>query len=234
MKSPLLRGMVELEEVDSTQALAAELLARGEAPGVVLARHQTAGKGRFDRAWYSSAGESLTMSLVFLDYPEHPKPWLLGMSLAVAAAGVLHSRLRWPNDLVIQGKKVGGVLTELKPDMKGAMVPVVGLGINLNQTEFPLEVREVATSLALEREGNWQPREVALEILARLESLPEPSSWHDLQPIWRLFDDTPGKRYRLQSGEEAVALGIGPEGELLCAVEGESRTVMAADAILGQ
>ncbi len=63
--------------------------------------------------------------------------------------------------------------------------------------------------------------------------MPEPEHWSDLQPVWTLFDDTAGKHYRLISGEEAIAIGIGPEGELVCAVEGETTMVMAAEAILG-
>lgn len=233
MKSPYVRGMIELPEVESTQSRAAELLAKGEAPGVILAGHQTAGRGRFNRVWHSARGDSLTMSLSFLDYPDHPKPWLIGMTVAVAAAGALHCRLRWPNDLVISGKKVGGVLTEIFPDEGGRRMPVVGLGVNVKQREFPPELSQIATSLALEREGEWEIRALALQVLERLETMPEPREWRDLESIWTLFDDTRGKHYRLPTGEEAIALGIGPQGELLCAVEGESRTVVAADAILG-
>jgi BirA family transcriptional regulator, biotin operon repressor / biotin---[acetyl-CoA-carboxylase] ligase len=71
-------------------------------------------------------------------------------------------------------------------------------------------------------------------LLDRLRSMPEPESWQAIEPVWKLFDATPGKLYKLPTGEESVAMGVGPSGELLCAVEGESTTVMAADALFGQ
>ena len=111
------------------------------------------------------------------------------------------------------------------------MVPVVGIGLNLNVVEFPADLTH-ATSLAIHRPGSYDAKTVAKAILTRLEDLPEPEHWADIQPIWSLFDDTPGKKFRLISGQEALAIGIGPEGELVCAVDGETTMVMAAEAVL--
>lgn len=168
------------------------------------------------------------MSIAFRDYADHPRPWLIGMATAVAAASVIHCRLRWPNDLFLDDKKAGGVLTEV---FQG--IPVVGVGINVNVVEFPTELTPHATSLALHRPSEYDVRTIAQDIVSRLDDLPEPDHWEPLQPIWSLFDDTPGKHYRLLSGEEALAIGIGPEGELVCSVDGETTMVMAAEAILG-
>lgn len=237
MKSPLESGpWLELAEVESTQAAAIGLLrdpGAAEVPGVVFARQQTKGKGRFGRTWLSEEGDSLTMSLVYGAYADHPKPWLIGMAAGIAAAGALHSMLRWPNDLIIEGRKLGGILTELITDSSGRKVPVVGIGVNLGQTAFPPEIAGIATSLALHRKGPFDPVAIAQKILERLADLPEPDSWHALAPVWELFDDTPGKLYRLPDGTAATALSVGPEGELLCSVEGESVTVMAAEALFG-
>lgn len=233
MKSPTTLGeqWTEIDTIDTTQALAAKYLADGRQIGVIYAHKQTAGKGRFGRTWISEEGDSLTFTLVFRAYADHPKPYLIGMAAALAAAGVLHCRLRWPNDLIIGTLKLGGILTELMPDSQGRLVPVVGIGINLNQAEFPEEIRAIATSLAIERGGHYDPQLMAHRIVERLASLPEPNEWSDLAPIWDLFDYTPGKRYRLPSGEDAIALGIGSEGQLMCSVDGESRSVLAAEAI---
>jgi BirA family biotin operon repressor/biotin-[acetyl-CoA-carboxylase] ligase len=133
--------------------------------------------------------------------------------------------------LVFGTLKVGGILTELLPDAHGRHVPVVGIGINLNQQEFPPEIAPIATSLSLARGGTYDPQLIAHRIVERLATLPEPRSWSDLSPIWSIFDFTPGKRYKLPSGEEAIALGIGSEGQLLCSVDGESRAVLAAEAL---
>jgi len=235
MKSPTAGGeeWIEVPTIDSTQALAAKLLVEGAMVGVVVAREQTAGKGRLGRIWISKEGDSLTFSLIFRVYANHPKPHLVGMAMALAAAGVLHCQLRWPNDLVIGELKVGGILTELLPDSSGSLVPVVGIGINLNQTQFPDELQTIATSLAIARGGQYNPQLIAHRIVERLAMLPEPTDWSDLAPIWDLFDFTPGKRYKLPSGEVAIALGIGSEGQLLCSVEGESRSVLAAEALFG-
>jgi BirA family biotin operon repressor/biotin-[acetyl-CoA-carboxylase] ligase len=108
---------------------------------------------------------------------------------------------------------------------------LVGVGVNLNQTEFPEEIADRAVSLAQVRGEALEPLAVAHSILQRLAGLPEPNEWSDLAPIWSIFDRTPGKRYRLPNDHEAIALAIGSEGQLICSVEGESQTVFAADAI---
>ncbi|MGV3614412.1 MAG: biotin--[acetyl-CoA-carboxylase] ligase [Fimbriimonas sp.] len=235
MKSPLDGGRTweTLDAVESTQAIAAARLREGASVGVVFAHDQTAGRGRFGRPWVSQRGDSLTFSLIFWEYADHPRPYLVGMAVAAAAAGVAHCQLRWPNDLVEGERKLGGILTELLPDDQGRRVPVVGVGLNLNQTEFPEEIAHRATSLRLVREGAYDPETIARKILARLALLPEPEQWADLWPVWELFDATPGKAYRLPTGEEAIALGVGSDAQLLCSVDGESRSVMAAEALFG-
>lgn len=155
------------------------------------------------------------------------------MSVALATAGVLHCQLRWPNDLTAVGKKLGGILTEMVLDADGRRVPVVGVGINLNQVSFPPDLEEIATSAHLAHGGTYDALTIAKKIVDRLAILPEPASWGALSQIWDLFDATPGKRFRLTTGEEAVALGIGSEGQLLCSVNGESQSVLAAEAIFG-
>lgn len=222
-----------LEEATSTQTVAAELLRdpNQKAFGAVFAHHQSAGKGRFDRFWHSVKGESLTASLIFREYVDHPRPWLIGMTVAVAAASVIHARIRWPNDLVIRGKKLGGILTDMVTNLDGRRIPVVGIGINIGQSVFPEPIAEIATSLRIEGRTLYDPLQLLEAILVRLPELPNPASWGALEPAWRLFDDTPGKVFRLPSGEEAIAQGIGPNGELICAVDGETRTVLAAEAM---
>jgi len=231
--APGQEGWLSLEEVDSTQTRAAAELAARSGTGIVTAETQTKGRGRFGREWHSERGTSLSMSLAVTGYPDHPAPYLIGMALAIAAAGTIHSRVQWPNDLVLHGRKVGGILTEIMLDPAGRRVPIVGIGINLNQSSFPSEIAEQATSLFLEYGSESEPKAVAEKILKRIESLPEPTDWSAFADIWALFDSTPGKPYQLPSGEKGIGIGVGSSGELLCSVSGESRTVLAADAILG-
>jgi BirA family biotin operon repressor/biotin-[acetyl-CoA-carboxylase] ligase len=223
---------LELEEVDSTQRVAAEVVREGGDASVVFARHQVAGKGRLGRVWHSDAGDSLTFSVIFREFADHPMPYLIGMASALAAAGAVHAQVRWPNDLVIGVRKVGGILTELVRGPAG-LVPVVGIGINLNQKTFPSELDMIATSLFLEHQRTFEPIDVARQILKRVELLPEPDSWLALSSAWDVFDRTAGKMYKLPSGEFAVAVGVGSEGQLLCSVDGETQTVLAAEAIFG-
>lgn len=219
-----------VESVESTQDEVKRRLALGQAvPACLLALDQTKGRGRFGREWNSAPGESLTMSVV-LDVL--PKPWMSGFALALAAAGTFHCRLQWPNDLTIRRKKVGGILTEMVDSPLGPRT-VVGLGVNLSQAQFPPDLDPRATSLYLERGTKIEPAAAARAVLERLAGMEVPTGWTDLAPIWMLFDETPGKHYRLPTGETAVALGLGPEGELICSVEGETRTVMAAEALFG-
>ena len=219
------------DAVSSTQDVAADLIARGAEPlpGVIFASHQTHGRGRFDRTWLSAENESLTMSLLYPCYRDHKSPWLIGMAVAAAAAEALDCRLQWPNDLVLNGKKVGGILTEL---VSG--IPVIGVGINLNQGSMAGEISAKATSVLIERGVRTKPQEAAEAILDRVASLPEPDSWASLAPVWSPRDDTPGKTFRLAGGEEAIAIRIGEQGELICTVDGVERQVFAADAILGK
>jgi BirA family biotin operon repressor/biotin-[acetyl-CoA-carboxylase] ligase len=224
-----------LDSVASTQDEAAKRLrgeTRGPLPKLIFAHEQLSGRGRFGREWSSPRGESLSMSLILTEEANHPRPWVLGMAAACAAASVLHCRVQWPNDLYLNGKKLGGILTEIVKDAEGRDVPVLGIGVNLNQRAFPPEL-EGATSLAMHAPDSYDAVEVALKIVSALGEMPPAEDWPALAAIWMLFDQTAGKRYRLPTGETGTALGIGPHGELICAVEGETKAVMAAEAILG-
>ncbi len=224
---------IELDTVESTQREAGRLLKTGVRNAIILAHHQSGGTGRFGRPWISERGDSLTMSIIMGDYVGHPRPWLLGMATACACAEVLECRIRWPNDLGLDGFKLGGILTELLSDSKGVAVPVVGIGINVAQTEFPEAVRSIATSVLISRGHAPLPEALATAILDRLAEMPEPNNWDDIEPVWQAHDSTHGKLYKLPSGAEALADHVGPGGELICTVDGEPKTVLAADALFG-
>jgi BirA family biotin operon repressor/biotin-[acetyl-CoA-carboxylase] ligase len=170
--------------------------------------------------------------MIFGQYADHPMPWLIGMSVALAAAAAAHCLVRWPNDLILDGKKLGGILTEVFTGTDGRRIPVVGIGINVNVREFPEALSTQATSLVLHRPDDYDVEELLRQVLARLEELPEPTSWQAIEPIWMQFDCTPGKRFFLPSGEEAVAIGIGPSGALIASVGGETRVVLSAESAM--
>ncbi len=173
-----------LSSVGSTNAEAISWAAEEAPEGALVGTdHQSAGRGRHGRAWSDSPGHNLLFSLVL-----HPtlSPDYFGLiplaaGLAVAEAIELHTpflpTLKWPNDVLIAGRKVCGILLEgqLSPKNGSRSTMVLGIGLNVNQTEFPSDVSSRATSLALET-GQFLPRlpllaDALLAIEKRYDSL---------------------------------------------------------------
>jgi len=170
------RHLVDRGETESTNDDAWDLLALGAPDGaVVVADHQTRGRGRMGRAWHSAPGQGLAMSvLVHLSCEPDlltTLPLVSGLAL-VEALDALGARadLKWPNDLLIDGRKVAGILCEGRRTASGVNAAVIGVGVNVAQRneDFPVELRERATSLAIV--GHTIAREdVAAEFLDALE-----------------------------------------------------------------
>jgi len=161
--------------VDSTQNIARELASAGAPEGtVVVADHQTLGRGRAGRSWLAEPGANLLVSVLLRPRIPVARVPQLSLLLAVASREAIEGqtglpvRVRWPNDLLLAGRKVAGILTEAASGAQGILHVVAGIGINVNQTEFHEEIRERATSLALAT-GSPREREPLLEaLLARL------------------------------------------------------------------
>lgn len=234
MRSPLEFGpLAELEEVDSTQDILAAFVRAGEpgSPAVVLARNQTKGRGRMSRTWLSSPGDSLTMSMAMFGQADFREPWLVGMAVAVCSAEALGLAVQWPNDLCWDGRKVGGILTEIVKSAYGASVPIIGLGINLNQESFEGEIASTAASL-FQRDGIVRDaRKVADLILGAIAAFPEPESWSSFAHRWHALDQTPGKVYVDLQGRRVNAKEVGEGGKLVGTWNGETTEVLAADAL---
>lgn len=217
--------VIHLASVTSTQDIARELLDDHKPVGVVFADEQISGRGRLDRKWLTGPGDSLTASFVFNRFPPL-EPFLVGMQIAVIAAEVVNGALQWPNDIILNHKKVGGVLGEVV----GASL-IIGLGINLHQQQFPAEIAERATSIALERGCAPTAKHLLDQILERMESVSMPQAWADIQVAWGLRDATPGKQYRLADGRIVAAVWVTDKGELMCRTEAGMVTVTGADAL---
>jgi BirA family biotin operon repressor/biotin-[acetyl-CoA-carboxylase] ligase len=168
-------------EIDSTNRAAMDLARRGESEGtVVVTDFQTAGKGRLDHTWSSPPGKDLLFSIVLR--PEGPPAALLPVTLVLsgAAAAVLSVVLeedvgvKWPNDLIARGGKIGGVLALAEvsqPPARGAIV-VAGIGVNVNSDDedFPAEIRGRATSLLALSGKRWDRAGVLARLLESLEA----------------------------------------------------------------
>ena len=170
------RALFVRAAVESTNDVAWTLAQDGAPDGAcVVADLQTRGRGRQGRTWHTTPGRALALSLVL-----HPGCDRTAVALAPLVAGVALSRaletlgvtavLKWPNDLLVEGRKISGILVESRRDTGGAEIVIMGVGVNVaqNADEFPAELRDRATSIALA--GSDAGREqVAAEFLNALE-----------------------------------------------------------------
>lgn len=209
--------VVVLSEVGSTND-EAKALAREGAPhlSTVVADSQTSGRGRAGRSWVSPRGAGLTTS--FVVRPRLPVeswtllPLITGVAAAEAVAAIagLSVALKWPNDLRVRGRKVGGILVEAEPPR----FAVVGIGINIARVNFPEELREIATTI--EGEGGSADRALLLrEVMTRFAALlndPEGALRR-----YREMCETLGRDVRVERAGvviEGTATGIGGDGAL--------------------
>jgi BirA family biotin operon repressor/biotin-[acetyl-CoA-carboxylase] ligase len=166
--------VLHFPSVGSTNVLALEAAQAGARGGVWVADEQTAGRGRGGHGWHSAAGDGLYVSALVA--PPLPLPmtmalWLslsTGMAARAAIAEVtgMTADIRWPNDLLLHGRKCGGILVETAVDGEMLRYAVIGVGINVNHAKFPAELEALATSLRMES-GSEVSRETLLAALLR-------------------------------------------------------------------
>lgn len=210
---------IHLDSCESTQDLALEYVRNADLVGIVSTFHQTRGRGRGDRSWLTPPSQALTFSTIQWPYADFHAMPLLGMAWAVAVANVCDAQLQWPNDVVLDGKKVAGILTEVVRDAGGRKIAVVGIGINLTQTEFPPEIAHRATSLLLAGRPRTTPEMFLADLLAEIARIPEPNNWDAISEPWLARDVTPGKRIFVAGKGEAIAMGIDKLGNLIAQSE---------------
>ena len=165
------KKIIYYEQLDSTNTKLQELAREGALHGTaVSADMQTAGKGRRGRSWESPAGTNIYMSVLLRPSFETGKAPMVTLVMAYSVAKTLHqfgfsdAKIKWPNDIVISGKKVCGILTEMELDGMKISSVIVGVGINANVETFPEELQDKATSLYLEK-GEKIERKVLMEAL---------------------------------------------------------------------
>lgn len=210
---------VHYRVIGSTNARARELAAAGAPHGtLVTAAEQSAGRGRQGRTWTAPPGRALLCSIVIRDPPR-----LLPLVAGVAVAEVVgpQARLKWPNDVLVDGRKVAGILVEGRPQ-EGWAVVGIGLNVALRASDFPVELRERAGTLGLSADA-IEPMLDAL--LGRLEHWIAAPAESVLRAV-RERDALRGREVRWAGGG-GVAAGVNGDGRLL--VETEAGTV-ALDA----
>ncbi len=231
-------------KTDSTNRVALELGHAGEPEGaVVLAEEQTAGRGRAGRVWSSERAAGIYVTLLLRPKLAPVQAPLLTMMAglsahaAVEAATGLAVDLKWPNDLIICGKKVGGILTEMHAEPGQVRFVIVGIGLNVNQEKFPGELASIATSLRLETGKPQSRMELLVRLLREFESDYNRMSREGVGSVVKRFEVISsyahGKRVRVTNGTESylcTTAGLGPEGLLQVERDdGRLVTVIAGD-----
>ena len=226
--TPFARHVYHFFKVDSTNTVAMRLGEEGEAHGaVVLAEEQTAGRGRAGRMWVSekSAGIHCTILLRPPIPPAHAPMLTLVAGLAArdAAAEELDALpdIRWPNDLLVNGRKFCGILTEMHAEPDRMHWAVIGIGINVNQTKMPAELSEIATSLRIETGKVHSRLELLIRLLRHLDRYYNQFLVEGAGPIVRRFAEVSsyfqGKRVRISTATETftgTTAGIESSGVL--------------------
>ena len=236
MLAPALRGTIfgqhlhHYFRIGSTNTAAMEA-ASADAPegSVLVAEQQTAGRGRGGHSWHSAQSDGIYCSVILRPALPPSEALLLSLSagLAVhAAVRQIDSRvqadLKWPNDLQIEGKKFCGILTEMNAEATRVRYVVIGIGVNVNQTEFPADLRDSATSLRIASGSVWSRMELCATLLKSLDR--EYRDWQvkpdARESILRRFEECSssvrGRRVRIEENGtvEGVTDGLDPDGFL--------------------
>lgn len=232
-----------VEQIDSTNRLAKEKAQEGAAEGtVIIAEEQVGGKGRLTRSWYSPFGKGIWMSVIlrpqFLP-GEASKLTLMGavaLTKAFHSLGLTDCGIKWPNDILVHGRKIVGVLTEMSATMEGIDYIVMGCGINVKQArkEFPKELKKIATSFAAEN-VRASRKEILQQVLQELEKAYDRVLDEGFAPIleeWRTLSVTLGMDVKVIAPDRTFygkAIDIDEEGNLLVECEGKVEKVIAGD-----
>jgi len=231
-------------KTDSTNRVALELGHAGEPEGaVVLAEEQTAGRGRAGRVWSSERAAGIYVTLLLRPKLAPVQAPLLTMMAGLSAHAAVEAvtglavDLKWPNDLIIRGKKVGGILTEMHAEPGQVRFVIVGIGLNVNQEKFPGELASIATSLRLETGKPQSRMELLVRLLREFESDYNRMLREGVASVVKRFEVISsyahGKRVRVTNGTESylgTTAGLGPEGLLQVERDdGRVVTVIAGD-----
>jgi BirA family biotin operon repressor/biotin-[acetyl-CoA-carboxylase] ligase len=229
-----------LDSIDSTMNAAARLARKGCASGTVVgAEEQTAGVGRHGHSWHSEAGSGLYVSLVLrlpLDAEALPLVMLaLGLATQEAIAQVtsLAADLRWPNDVLLGGRKCAGILAQIEGE-----VVVAGIGINVSHLRFPPEIANLATSLVLEGAAAVSREDLLVALIRAVDDccriLTKEGAAAILEMFSRASSYAQGRRVRIeQEGAtlEGVTCGLDPSGFLRLREENGKETTILAGGV---
>ena len=236
------------EEIGSTNDEGFRLGVQGAPEGTVLiAERQSAGKGRMQRVWHSPAGANIYTSIILRPHLEPAHAPQISIAAGVAVAETLNTYcsgracLKWPNDVLIDDKKVCGILSQMKMSGNTIDFVVVGIGINvnLNREQFPQDIQSIATSLAVEAGREISRLELIISLYENLAKWYRELLQSGFAPVkerWLGLSPMIGKKVSVLFREEAVsgkAIGLGEDGSLILLTDkNETIQVSAGDATI--
>lgn len=223
------KSIIYYDVTDSTNLRIRQMGDEGAPHGTLaVSDRQTAGKGRRGHAWESPAGCSIYMSILLRPQIHPNKASMLTLVMACSVAEGIRDcedvdiKIKWPNDIIVNGKKLVGILTEMSTQIDYINHVTVGVGINVNQTEFPEEIRQTATSLRLECGHVVRRAPVIAAVMRRLEeNYGIFLQTEDLSGLMEKYTSMLVNRDRdvrilgAKETYQAHALGITPTGELI-------------------
>lgn len=224
------REVLYFDTIDSTNTKAQELAEKGYQSGtLVVADKQESGKGRRGRSWVSPSGTGIFMTLMIKPDINPNNASMLTLVAALAVAKAITSvtgekaLIKWPNDIVVNGKKVCGILTEMNAQFDYINHIVVGIGINVHNESFPEEISQMASSLMIEAGGKrFHRAQIIAETMSYFEQYYDTFlKTQDLSALVREYDEllvNRNKSVRVLDPKEPFdgkAMGITPKGELI-------------------
>jgi BirA family biotin operon repressor/biotin-[acetyl-CoA-carboxylase] ligase len=235
------RNFIYSEEVESTNSSLVNQTARYSNGTVLLAEKQTKGRGRRDRIWYSAKEQNLTFSILLSDKIFFRKNislinFVASLSVAEALEYLyqIKSDLKWPNDILLNGKKTGGILIE--STSKGSKVDavIIGFGLNVNQTLFQGNFNLEPTSLKIETGHNIERERLLAEILNVFEDILKKSILHpnEIMKDWKLRCKLLGEKISINVGDTmkyGIFDDLDENGFLLLKSKGKIETITTGD-----
>ncbi len=230
------RNILHYNTIDSTNKAAKSLAIEGIEEGtVIVSEEQTSGRGRLGRSWVSPKSSGIWMSIIL---KPNISPMMASRVTLIGAAAVhkaleeinIDAKIKWPNDIVLNNKKLCGILTEMSGEMDKLNYIVMGIGLNVNEEDFSDELKNIATSLKIEKNEHINRKELFGKILNNFEILYDEFKNHgniaSTVNICRKNSLLLGKEVRVINGMKTVTvkvLDLDEDGELLVEYEDKSK-----------
>lgn len=243
------QSIYSYDTVSSTQIVARELAGSGAKDGTaVISDEQTEGTGRLKRKWHSPSNGGIWLSMIMRpDIPPYHAPQLTLLT-AVAAVQTLNkfgvnAGIKWPNDVLVEGRKIAGILTELHAESDKIHHVIIGIGMNINQPleSFPDELKEIATSVLIEKKQRVDRSEFLQSFFKNFEDiylLYLEKGFEPIKQLWEKLTITIGKKVTVQSLHgtlTGLATGINDDGVLIIMDEEQkSHLVYSGDITVHQ